>query len=91
MASSSGPTRVSSSTSAQSVVASDALRKGCVIYNDDANRAYVLCGPGTVSATNCSFSLAQYENAALPPQLAGKAISVIYGTAGSGGLNVTEG
>lgn len=81
-------TRASSSTTAAQIVDQNALRKGMVIANDDANRCYVLLGLGTASATNYSFSLAQNENAALPN--CALRVSAVWSTAGSGGLNVTE-
>jgi hypothetical protein len=83
-------TRQASTTSAAAVASADGSIISRILYNDDANRAYVLVGPGTVTATNCSFSLAQYENASLKDHDATQAISVIWGTAGAGGLNVTS-
>lgn len=83
-------TRQAATTSATQVLAADGTVLARVLYNDDANRAFVLVGPGTVSSTNCSFSLAQYENAELEGHAATERVSVIWGTAGSGGLNVTS-
>lgn len=40
------------------LLAPDSTRKGFSIWNDSTAVLYVLRGPGTASATNCSFSLA---------------------------------
>jgi hypothetical protein len=63
-------------------------RGGLVIENDDANRLYVLLGPGTVSSTNRSFSLAQNENAFLPNCT--DKVSLIWAADGSGNAYITE-
>jgi hypothetical protein len=58
-------TAVASSATSGSLVAGNTSRRGLVIENSDANRLYVLLGPGTASATNYSFSLAQNENSGI--------------------------
>lgn len=83
-------TRQASTTSATAVLSADGTVLSRVFCNDDANRAYVLIGPGTVSATDYTFSLAQNENALLDGHAATEKVSVIWGTAGSGGLNITS-
>ena len=83
-------TRQAATTSATQVLAADGSRYALTFVNDDANRVYILIGPGTVSSTNYSFSLAQNENAELDNRQATERVSAIWGTAGSGGLNVTS-
>jgi hypothetical protein len=82
--------RLAATTSATTAVVQDPLRKGLVFQNDDANRVYILAGPGTVSSTNYSISLAQNENASIPANIAHHRFTAIWSTAGSGGLNSTE-
>jgi hypothetical protein len=85
-------TRQPATTSAAQVLAADGARYSVILTNDDANRAYVLVGPGTASTTNYSFSIAQYDEKALVghERMATERISVIWGTAGAGGLNATS-
>lgn len=82
--------RLAATTSASTAVVQDPMRKGLIFQNDDANRVYLLSGPGTVSSTNYTVSLAQYENAAIPANMAHHRWTAIWSTAGSGGLNSTE-
>ena len=83
-------TRQASTTSATQVLLADSTVMTRVFVNDDANRAYVLIGPGTVSTTNYTFSLATNENACFDQRAMTDRVSVIWGTAGAGGLNVTS-
>lgn len=64
------------------------IKSEVVVENSDANRCYLLIGSGTVSATNYSFSLAQYDKARLDNQT--DQVQVIWGTAAGGALLVTE-
>lgn len=81
-------TIVASSTTSARAVAQDGGRQGLVLENSDANRAYILLGPGTASATNYSFSLAQNENASLLG--CREQVNVIWAADGTGSLLVTE-
>ena len=81
-------TVVASAASATAGVSVNSARGGLVIAQDDANRCYVLLGPGTVSATNYSFSLAQNESAFLPDCT--DKVSLIWAADGSGNAYITE-
>lgn len=81
-------TTVASQTTAIRAVPQNAGRQGLVIENSDANRLYVLIGPGTASASNYSFSLAQNENAALPN--CREQINLVWDADGTGSAYITE-
>lgn len=81
-------TVVASAASATAGVALNSSREGLVVANDDANRMYVLLGPGTVSSSLYSFSLAQNESAFLPN--CKEKVSLIWASDGSGNAMITE-
>ncbi len=80
--------QVASTTTATALLAARGRRGGVIIENSDANRLHVLIGSGTVSATNYSFSLAQYHNAKLDDY--GGAISGVWAGDGEGFAHITE-
>jgi hypothetical protein len=83
---------IAATTSATSVLAATTqfTRTRCemIFENSDTNRCYVLIGSGTVSSSNYSFSLAQFEKVRLDNLT--DQISVVWGTAAGGALMVTE-
>jgi hypothetical protein len=81
-------TPIAATVTATQVFPVDAGRKGLVLENTDTNRCYVLLGPGTVSSTNFSFSLAQNDNALLAN--CRECVSVVWGTASTGQLLATS-
>jgi hypothetical protein len=84
-----GITSVASSTTSAVALASNLERRGAIVENTDANRAYVRLGSGDASNTSFSFSLAQNENAAIPVGYTGQ-ISVVWEADGTGSLLITE-
>lgn len=82
-------TSVNSGTSSVDLLTPDSSRSSVILSNDDANRLYVLLGEGTVSSSNYSFSLAQYENARLVGEEARGRIGGIWAADGSGAVRVT--
>lgn len=82
-------TIVASGTSAVVALADHPGRKGLILYNNDANAAYVLLGPGTASATNLSFVLNTDRPDAILPGCTDR-VSVVWAADGSGSLFATE-
>lgn len=79
--------KVDSSTTSQTLLAASGRSK-YIIENSDTNRLYVLLGSGTASATNYSFSLAQYENAEISGYQG--IVTGVWAGDGSGSAFLTE-
>jgi hypothetical protein len=63
-------------------------RRKVLIENSDANRLHVLLDAGVASATNYSFSLAQYANARIPEDYTG-VVRGCWAANGSGAAHIT--
>jgi len=74
------------STSSAQVLASNANRKGIVLYNQGAGSVYILLGTGTASSTNFSVGLGTGDNVTITGFTG--ALQGIFTTAGT--LQVTE-
>ena len=74
------------STSSAQVLASNANRKGIVLYNQGAGSVYILLGTGTASNTNFSVGLGTGDNVTITGFTG--ALQGIFTTAGT--LQVTE-
>jgi hypothetical protein len=68
--------------------AATASRRKVIIENSDANRLHVLLDAGVASATNYSFSLAQYGVARLPEDYVG-VVRGCWAANGSGAAHIT--
>lgn len=87
------PTTVATSTTAVTVLAANANRKGGVVVNDSASDAYVLMATGTASSTVYTYPMAAKvgnisSTADIPAGYSG-AISLIL-VSGTGNARVTE-
>lgn len=82
-------TAVASGTSSATILASNANRKGGVIYNSDANALLLDLSGGTASATRHQVRLLQYQSYAVEAGYSG-AITGIWEADGSGQADVVE-
>lgn len=80
-------TAVASAATSTTLLADGATYSEVIIENSDANRLYVHAEGGTASASDYTFSLAQYENARLVNVSA--AITGIWAADGTGYAHVT--
>lgn len=80
---------VASAASSTQLLAPNTSRKSVLIENSDANRLYVLIDGAAASASNYSFSLAQFENARIEGSEAHGELRGIWAGVGSGFAHLT--
>ena len=76
---------VASAATSTLLLAADSGRKFVIIENSDANRLHIVFeGSAATTTTNYNISLAQYEKANIPAEVAGNEMRGIWAADGSG-------
>lgn len=81
---------VSSTTTSTQAAAADITRSALSIVNTDPNRAYLLQGTGTASATNYTEYLDENDSIDIDGDQAEQAWQVVWAADGSGHITITE-